>query len=195
MHPKSFLGSRKQVSILSPNWNTSESMDLNGLDGWRLNHKREWEMHGQKRLWIDVPTTCQLLSKFAEVELHVPPTPKPTLVVPRQLGLEDILDLQLIALSNEQTRRARIVGAVMKPPLVLLLDEPLSECFCRWFFSFFSPPVAVHLFHTAISFLPLPRSFLSISSSPFSPRLSFCLVFFPPCALAFPGPLPLCRSF
>ena len=43
-----------------------------------------------------------------------------------KLGLRDLLDLPLIALSNGQTRRARIARAVMKTPEVLLLDEPLS---------------------------------------------------------------------
>ena len=44
-----------------------------------------------------------------------------------KLGLKDLMDLPLIALSNGQTRRARIVRAVMKTPEVLLLDEPLSK--------------------------------------------------------------------
>ena len=44
-----------------------------------------------------------------------------------KLGLKDLMDLPLIALSNGQTRRARIARAVMKTPEVLLLDEPLSK--------------------------------------------------------------------
>ena len=44
-----------------------------------------------------------------------------------KLGLKDLMDLPLIALSNGQTRRARIAKAVMKTPKVLLLDEPLSK--------------------------------------------------------------------
>ncbi|EDR07846.1 uncharacterized protein LACBIDRAFT_298087 [Laccaria bicolor S238N-H82] len=43
-----------------------------------------------------------------------------------KLGLRDLLDLPLIALSNGQMRRARIARAVMKTPEVLLLDEPLT---------------------------------------------------------------------
>lgn len=42
------------------------------------------------------------------------------------MHLRNLLDLPLIALSNGQTRRARIVKAVMKRPELLLLDEPLS---------------------------------------------------------------------
>lgn len=42
------------------------------------------------------------------------------------LELKMFLDLPLIALSNGQTRRARIVKALLKMPKVLLLDEPLS---------------------------------------------------------------------
>jgi len=43
-----------------------------------------------------------------------------------KLGLRDLMDLPLIALSNGQTRGARVAKAVMKTPDVLLLDEPLS---------------------------------------------------------------------
>jgi ABC-type molybdenum transport system ATPase subunit/photorepair protein PhrA len=45
-----------------------------------------------------------------------------------KLGLEDLLDLPLVALSNGQTRRARIVKALLDQPDILLLDEPLSRC-------------------------------------------------------------------
>lgn len=44
----------------------------------------------------------------------------------REMDLERLLDLPLIALSNGQTRRARIVRAVLSKPEVMLLDEPLS---------------------------------------------------------------------
>jgi ABC-type multidrug transport system fused ATPase/permease subunit len=44
-----------------------------------------------------------------------------------QLGLGDLLDLPAVALSNGQTRRARIIRALLLNPHVLLLDEPLSE--------------------------------------------------------------------
>lgn len=46
-----------------------------------------------------------------------------------KLGLEQFLDLPFIALSNGQTRRARIVKALLDSPELLLLDEPLSEWF------------------------------------------------------------------
>jgi len=43
-----------------------------------------------------------------------------------KMGLRSSLDLPLIALSNGQTRRARILKAVLSKPSLLLLDEPLS---------------------------------------------------------------------
>lgn len=43
-----------------------------------------------------------------------------------KLGLKALLDLPLITLSNGQTRRARILKAVLSKPELLLLDEPLS---------------------------------------------------------------------
>ena len=45
-----------------------------------------------------------------------------------RLGLSSLLDLPLVALSNGQTRRARIVKAILAQPEILLLDEPLSPC-------------------------------------------------------------------
>ncbi|KAF8994779.1 hypothetical protein BDQ17DRAFT_1330910 [Cyathus striatus] len=41
-------------------------------------------------------------------------------------GTEGLLDLPLVALSNGQMRRARIVKAILRKPELLLLDEPLS---------------------------------------------------------------------
>ncbi|KAE9386512.1 P-loop containing nucleoside triphosphate hydrolase protein [Gymnopus androsaceus JB14] len=41
-------------------------------------------------------------------------------------GSRSFLDLPLIALSNGQTRRARILKAILKKPKLLLLDEPLT---------------------------------------------------------------------
>ncbi|KAG1898991.1 uncharacterized protein F5891DRAFT_1190175 [Suillus fuscotomentosus] len=43
-----------------------------------------------------------------------------------RLGLSSLLDLPLIALSNGQTRRARIVKAILSEPELLVLDEPLT---------------------------------------------------------------------
>jgi ABC-type Mn2+/Zn2+ transport system ATPase subunit len=50
-----------------------------------------------------------------------------------KLELKQLLDLPLVALSNGQTRRARIVKALLEQPDILLLDEPLSVC--RSYFS------------------------------------------------------------
>ncbi|KAK0465511.1 P-loop containing nucleoside triphosphate hydrolase protein [Desarmillaria tabescens] len=43
-----------------------------------------------------------------------------------RMGLQKYLDLPLIALSNGQTRRARILKAIWTQPELLLLDEPLT---------------------------------------------------------------------
>ncbi|KIM36862.1 hypothetical protein M413DRAFT_13644 [Hebeloma cylindrosporum] len=43
-----------------------------------------------------------------------------------KIGLTHFLDLPLITLSNGQTRRARIVKAILDRPELLLLDEPLA---------------------------------------------------------------------
>ncbi|KAG7452169.1 P-loop containing nucleoside triphosphate hydrolase protein [Guyanagaster necrorhizus] len=43
-----------------------------------------------------------------------------------RMGLKKFLDLPLIALSNGQTRRARILKAIWTQPELLLLDEPLT---------------------------------------------------------------------
>ncbi|KAG2158708.1 uncharacterized protein EDB93DRAFT_1219272 [Suillus bovinus] len=43
-----------------------------------------------------------------------------------RLGLSSLLDLPLVALSNGQTHRARIVKAILSEPELLVLDEPLT---------------------------------------------------------------------
>ena len=49
-------------------------------------------------------------------------------VLAGRLHLVDKLDLPTVALSNGQTRRARIMKQLLKKPMLLLLDEP----FCGW---------------------------------------------------------------
>ena len=44
-----------------------------------------------------------------------------------QMNLTSLLDLPLRALSNGQTRRARIVKAILDYPELLLLDEPFGN--------------------------------------------------------------------
>ncbi|KAH9485831.1 putative ABC transporter ATP-binding protein [Psilocybe cubensis] len=43
-----------------------------------------------------------------------------------KMGLKSLLDLPMITLSNGQTRRARVVKAILGQPEILLLDEPLT---------------------------------------------------------------------
>ncbi|KAF9489754.1 P-loop containing nucleoside triphosphate hydrolase protein [Pleurotus eryngii] len=43
-----------------------------------------------------------------------------------RMGLTKLLDLPVVALSNGQTRRARVVKAILRKPELLMLDEPLS---------------------------------------------------------------------
>ena len=45
----------------------------------------------------------------------------------QQLELEHLLDLPLVALSNGQTRRAKILEALLESPKFLVLDEPFSQ--------------------------------------------------------------------
>ena len=44
-----------------------------------------------------------------------------------RLGLTQFLDLPMVALSNGQTRKARIIKALLELPELLILDEPLSR--------------------------------------------------------------------
>lgn len=55
--------------------------------------------------------------------LQLPETPATNDLI-RQLGLEPLLDLSFMKLSNGQTRKARIAKALVKRPPLLLLDNP-----------------------------------------------------------------------
>ena len=50
-----------------------------------------------------------------------------------QMNLTSLLDLPLLALSNGQMRRARIVKAILDKPELLLLDEPLGKYYLSTF--------------------------------------------------------------
>lgn len=49
------------------------------------------------------------------------------------MNLSSLLDLPVLSLSNGQTRRARIVKAILSQPELLLLDEPLSMFYFLFF--------------------------------------------------------------
>ena len=63
-------------------------------------------------------------SMFSDTSISVPSDQFEEWVT--KLGLGGLLDLPLVALSNGQTRRARIVQALLHKPSILILDEPLS---------------------------------------------------------------------
>lgn len=50
----------------------------------------------------------------------------------KDLQMTTLLDLPLITLSNGQTRRARILRALLAKPELLILEEPFSTCLCRF---------------------------------------------------------------
>lgn len=56
------------------------------------------------------------------------------------MNLTSLLDLPLLALSNGQMRRARIVKAILDKPELLLLDEPFSK-----YYYLSSSPENIHL--------------------------------------------------
>lgn len=62
------------------------------------------------------------------------------------------LDMPIVALSNGQMRRARLLRALLQEPQVLLLDEPLSQSLRRanWYTRshVHSKLVSIHLFAT-----------------------------------------------
>lgn len=56
----------------------------------------------------------------------------------KEMDLDQLLDLPLVALSNGQMRRARIVRAVLRKPELILLDEPFSTFHRRFTITQFS---------------------------------------------------------
>lgn len=50
-----------------------------------------------------------------------------------KMGMTALLELPHIVLSNGQTRRARILKALLDKPRLLLLDEPTSEGAFPWY--------------------------------------------------------------
>ena len=46
----------------------------------------------------------------------------------KELNLEELLDIPLVALSNGQMRRARMARTLLAQPALLIMDEPLSTC-------------------------------------------------------------------
>ncbi|KAJ7648236.1 P-loop containing nucleoside triphosphate hydrolase protein [Mycena polygramma] len=68
------------------------------------------DLKSQSRIAIEPPSTDHKLFDY----------------LVQKMGLADLLDLPRIALSNGQTRRARILKALLAKPRLLLLDEPLT---------------------------------------------------------------------
>jgi ABC-type molybdenum transport system ATPase subunit/photorepair protein PhrA len=69
-----------------------------------------------------------------------------------ELNLDNLLHLPLVALSNGQTRRARILTALLRSPKLLILDEPFSESF-----SSISPPLLMHRYEAGLDAQHRPR--------------------------------------
>ncbi|KAF9473071.1 P-loop containing nucleoside triphosphate hydrolase protein [Pholiota conissans] len=74
--------------------------------------------YGAMREEEDRVTVRDILSAHRNTELFDKLT--------EQMGLTSLLDLPMITLSNGQTRRARVVKAILDRPELLLLDEPLT---------------------------------------------------------------------
>jgi energy-coupling factor transporter ATP-binding protein EcfA2 len=73
------------------------------------------------------PETIKDLKSASRIVLDAPATDHKLFEhLVQKMGLADLLDLPRIALSNGQTRRARILKALLTKPRLLLLDEPLS---------------------------------------------------------------------
>jgi len=73
-------------------------------------------------------TPPEFPNNTVSTEVSAPPAEDITLfeTLVDRLELRELLDLPMIALSNGQTRRARIIKAILRKPELLLLDEPLS---------------------------------------------------------------------
>ncbi|KAJ7648180.1 P-loop containing nucleoside triphosphate hydrolase protein [Mycena polygramma] len=73
------------------------------------------------------PETIHDLKSQSRIALEPPSTDHKLFdYLVQKMGLNDLLDLPRIALSNGQTRRARILKALLAKPRLLLLDEPLT---------------------------------------------------------------------
>ncbi|KAJ6579948.1 P-loop containing nucleoside triphosphate hydrolase protein [Mycena vulgaris] len=73
------------------------------------------------------PETIDDLKSQTRIILDAPPTDHKLFeYLVDKMGLAELLDLPRIALSNGQTRRARILKALVAKPRLLLLDEPLT---------------------------------------------------------------------
>ncbi|KAJ7791687.1 P-loop containing nucleoside triphosphate hydrolase protein [Mycena leptocephala] len=68
------------------------------------------DLKSQTRISLEAPSTDYELFEY----------------LVEKMGLRNLLDLPRIALSNGQTRRARILKALLAKPRLLLLDEPLT---------------------------------------------------------------------
>jgi len=68
-----------------------------------LSTQRPWTGEAEEVIWEDVEATA------------------------KALDMDGFLDLPMVTLSNGQTRRARIVGALLEKPELLILEEPFSK--------------------------------------------------------------------
>lgn len=83
--------------------------------------------YGAMREEEDRVTVRDILSTHQELADKDKPNNELFDTLTKQMGLTSLLDLPMITLSNGQTRRARVVKAILDRPELLLLDEPLSK--------------------------------------------------------------------
>jgi ABC-type lipopolysaccharide export system ATPase subunit len=79
----------------------------------------------------EATTLRKHLEQYLQKDNEAPATAEQTAFLEettRQLKLDHLLDIPLVALSNGQTRRARIARALLMKPEVLILEEPFSGC-------------------------------------------------------------------